>query len=75
MRAAAQQFATQGFGGTMRDLAAVCGVTAGLFDRPFPSKGALIDEMFADLRSRWGEVQAVAPEGRRGLPMTCAGMS
>jgi len=62
VRAAAQHFAARGFGGTMRDLAAVCGVTAGLFYRHFPSKDALIDAVFADLRSRWGAVQAAVPD-------------
>ena len=63
IRAAARHFAAQGFAGTMRDLARACGVAAGLCYRYFPSKDALIEAVFADMRSRWSAEQASVPSG------------
>lgn len=67
VRAAARHFAAAGFGGTMRELAARCGVAPALLYRYFPSKEALIEAVFADLRARWGPAQAQVPAGAAPL--------
>lgn len=67
VREAARHFARAGFGGTMRDLAAACGIVPGLLYRYFASKEALVEAIFDDMRSRWPATQQRVAEGPEPL--------